>query len=185
MKVNDRPNCDRHPELIDLSKKAFTLLSPIEIGKISNISVTPIGSAPVGLIRKDIPSNIFQSLSVRLETSLSNTYFSGESIVLRGRVLDGKKSVIVYLQNSSSHIEKSELIPVKVDGTFEGVFTFPNESGKYTLILASGNSFQTTLSAPLTLVDERTLAYPNLPIANNRIIPKVDNKNIVLPSSLW
>ena len=41
--ANDRPNCSRYPEVIDLSREAFRTLAPLSTGRIAGVSVTPIG----------------------------------------------------------------------------------------------------------------------------------------------
>ncbi len=77
------------------------------------------------------------------------------------------------------------MIPVRSDGTFRGVLTFPNVPGKYTLILASGNSFKTTIASTISLISPTSLQYPLLPNIRDRIPLKVDQKQIVLPQNIW
>ncbi len=60
--ANDRPNCARHPELIDLSRKAFQMLAPLNTGKVSGVRVTPIGTIIPDISRKDIDARTFESL---------------------------------------------------------------------------------------------------------------------------
>ena len=55
--ANDRPNCRKYPDVIDLSREAFRVLSPLGVGRISGISVTSIGSAsktPKGFLTSDV-----------------------------------------------------------------------------------------------------------------------------------
>lgn len=77
------------------------------------------------------------------------------------------------------------MISVRSDGTFRGVLTFPNVPGMYTLILASGNSFKTTISSTISLISPTSLQYPLLPNIHDRIPLKVDQKQIVLPQNIW
>lgn len=35
VRVNDRPNCGRYPNILDLTKKVFSLFAPVSAGRVS------------------------------------------------------------------------------------------------------------------------------------------------------
>jgi hypothetical protein len=127
--------------VVDLSTRAFSLFAPLPRGRISDISVTPIGTAQSKIPKKDLPQNIFSSLGVSLLTPISNTYFAGDHILIEGRVTDGKKILLSYIENSATEEEVTRLISTDETGYFRAVLSFPKNPGVYSLILASGNAF--------------------------------------------
>lgn len=46
LKVNDRPNCARYPDLIDVTKRVFLLFAPTSRGKIPGGEITTLGTLP-------------------------------------------------------------------------------------------------------------------------------------------
>lgn len=113
----------------------------------------------------------------------------GESIEIRGRVTDGQKSVIVYLGNDAETTSpQSFLAQVKKDGTFRTVLTLPRTPGLYSLVLASGNSFNTSIFSTLELIDRNTLSYPLLSGSLAQITPVfVPGRSpyLALPNGFW
>ena len=45
VKANDRPNCAKHPDIVDLTKAAFSSIAPISKGKLDGTLVA-LGSLP-------------------------------------------------------------------------------------------------------------------------------------------
>lgn len=44
VRVNDRPNCSRYPNIIDLSKKSFSLFAPLSTGRIQSVEVDTLAT---------------------------------------------------------------------------------------------------------------------------------------------
>lgn len=80
--LNDRPNCSRHPDVIDLSQSAFEVFAPLSRGRIQDIDAQVIGYRNVSVSKKTFDTEVFSDFSVELSRPLSNTYFTKESILL-------------------------------------------------------------------------------------------------------
>lgn len=116
--INDRPNCNRYPNILDLTRTAFTLFAPASVGRIPSLQIDTLDS---------IDSHIFTSLGVELDSGTPSVYFAGDGIEINGRVLDKKKKVIVYLKNSTTLEEDSPsyLFSTSKNGTFSAHFMLP------------------------------------------------------------
>ena len=169
--ANDRPSCARYPQVIDLSREAFRTLAPLSVGRLSSVSVTPIGWA-AKTAKGFLPKNAFAHLHIALDSSIPTVLFSGESIEIRGHVTDSQRNVLIYLSHASDAIEPiSFLAPVDAKGYFRSVLALPKLAGDYTIVIASGNSFNTDTFSTITLIDPTTLTYPTLPLVRSRITP--------------
>ena len=69
---------------------------------------------------------------------------------------------MTFLQNEETGEKTSFLRKVDSTGKFRFVLTFPEKSGKYVFVLASGNSFETTKPETIVLIDEASLNYPDI-----------------------
>lgn len=190
--LNDRPNCRRYADTIDLTTQAFSLFAPTRQGRITDVSVTPIGNTFSKVVKKDFPLNIFSSLGVSLLTPLSNTYFAGDQVFLEGRVTDNKRLVLLYLEDSTTKETITKLITTDDTGYFRAVIPFPKVSGSYAFILASGNSFSGVIPETILLVDRSTLTYPTLPSGSFRMTSfrpdtsMTSNQSLLrLPDKMW
>lgn len=101
--INDRPNCNRYPNVLDLTRRAFTLFAPETTGRIPSLSVNTLDT-----FREDR----FSSLGILLNRALPRVYFAGESIGFEGHVTDKKSHVILFLQNQETKEEISRLFDV-------------------------------------------------------------------------
>lgn len=65
----------------------------------------------------------------------------------------------------------------------------PRNIGEYTFVIASGNSFETDRVSTLHLVSSTLITPPSLPIATQKITPKIDTiagvPSLSLGSTLW
>lgn len=61
VKVNDRPNCTKHPDIVDLSKTAFSELGRIESGVLQG-SFKKLGTIPGDYTKQYIDENVFSTL---------------------------------------------------------------------------------------------------------------------------
>ena len=177
VRVNDRPNCSRYPNIIDLSKKSFSLFAPLSTGRIQSVEVDTLAT---------LNPSYFRDLWVELSPDTPSVYFAGDGTEIRGRVTDGKSTVLVFLQNQETKEEYSRLFPVNSDGTFSQGLTLPNLPGKYSLVVASGNSFKTVIFATIRLVSPEKFLSSILPSPSiNRIIPRIEKKWKFSSISLW
>lgn len=163
--INDRPNCSRYPEVVDLSRVGFQIFAPISAWRIGDISLTPIGTNTDSFQKKNLAKDTFVPLGVEVSTTLSNTYFTWDSILVKWRVLDNKPYALIYLENKKTKKEYSYLVKSDASWYFQYVLTFPNSAGVYYFIIASGNSFSTEIPIEIKLVDPSELSYPVIPVA--------------------
>ena len=101
IRANDRPNCTRYPNLIDLSASVFQTFAPLSTGKVSGLAVTPI-KIPTNLQKSWILPGMFQNLGILLDDRLPTLAFAGEGTDISGRVTNGEKEVLVYLKNEET-----------------------------------------------------------------------------------
>jgi hypothetical protein len=140
VKNNDRPNCQLHPDIVDLSTNAFQSLAPLSRGKITGgfVSLKDAGKA---FTKQYIPTDFFTSLGVTLDANIPDAYLPNETFHISGRVTDGKdSSILFFVLPSGKQFDIGEKV---TDGLFS--YAIPlTEIGKYRLVIASGNSFETT-----------------------------------------
>ncbi|MBP6981407.1 hypothetical protein KBB25_01380 [Candidatus Gracilibacteria bacterium] len=192
VRANDRPNCKKYPNLIDLSQSAFQLFSPVASGKIPNIAVDIL--APVGndnQMKGFIPTSSFSSLGVLLDSPVPNIFFSGDGIEISGRVVNNEKYALLYMKNKNTGETFDSLIRVDSVGKFMIRFALPKNPGNYIFILAGGQSFQTDRFTEVTLLDRNLFQYPtNIPtLSGSSWNPKIESRNklttIGLPQKTW
>ena len=186
--INDRPNCSKNSESIDLSKSVFELFAPISRWRISDMNVSMIGKNELNFPKKVFENTVFSPLWIILSTKLSNTYFAGDSILIEGKVIDKKEYVMVYLQSEKEKQDYSLLVRVEKNGKFKFPFPLPKLSGKYYFVIASGNSFETTTPESIVLLDRENLTYPEIlswSIAFKPSITYTSTPYIPLPSDTW
>ena len=160
--------------------RSFTLFAPESVGRIPSLQVNTLDP---------IEPHIFASLGIELDPAPASVYFVGDGVSFEGRVTDGKTRVLLFLQNNTTKEEISKLFIADTSGQFHVVLTLPSTPGKYSLVLASGNSFKTETSATLTLVDPLSMNYPFLPQNRTKMTPILDQSNntalISLGSAFW
>ena len=168
LKVNDRPNCQKHDDLIDVSKAVFTRFAPLSRGKVVWVSVTPLWSAPIGYEKRLLEANTFENDGITLDPDLPNTYCVNESIVLRGKTLSNNPSVtVLLLGNNGSEWVSS----VFVGKNRDFVLPIPPQaaSWKYLLSLANSTTVTNERTTPLWVLDctwIETLSLPNVTLGN-------------------
>lgn len=181
VRVNDRPNCTRYPNILDLTKKVFSLFAPVSAGRVSGIQVDTLDS---------LNSFLFRSLGIQLDADTPTVYFAGDGVEFSGKVLNGKSNVIVFLQNEDTKEELTKLFSVESGKIFRARLTLPKTPGKYSLVIASGNSFETRNIGYITLISRDTFYTSDvLPETNVRLFPRVEQidgiPSIALASGLW
>ncbi len=186
--ANDRPNCNLHSDVIDLSSSAFQVFAPLSRGRLTDIDTSFLSKNTVNFPKKTFGLNAFSPLKVLLSTPVSNTYFAGDSILIQGRNLDKKEYVMIYLQNQSDNKEYSTLIKADTNGKFIFPYTLPTTPGKYFFVLSSGNSFETSTPEEMVLVDKNTMNYPEIATDTKNLRPTLTENTtpyIALPENTW
>lgn len=61
VKLNDRPNCTKHPDIIDLTRTAFMSLGRLSQGRLGG-SFIPLEILPSGLMKEYLPTDFFAPL---------------------------------------------------------------------------------------------------------------------------
>ena len=125
-----------------------------------------------------------------MDADTPTVYFAGDGVEFSGKVLNGKSNVIVFLQNENTKEEVTKLFSVESGKIFRARLTLPKTPGKYSLVIASGNSFETRNIGYITLVSRDTFHTSDvLPEVNVRLIPRVEQidgiPSIALASRLW
>jgi rare lipoprotein A (peptidoglycan hydrolase) len=86
VKVNDRPNCSRHADLIDLTTTAFRSIGNISSGRLQG-TLNILGSVSKDYTKKMIPSDTFSDLGITLDANIPNTYLINETLHITGKEL--------------------------------------------------------------------------------------------------
>lgn len=187
--LNDRPNCKKHEDIVDLSRVAFEPFASFSKGRISDISIVPIASEKF-LQKKIYASTVFQEQNVILKQRFANTYFADESILLQGRVTDGKKNVIIYLSRKDTGEEFTFLAETDSAGNFSYPLSFPSLQWEYYFVIASGNSFSGVRPISLYLFSSTEFSYPAFTTSGSiafspKIFSNQTHSYMLLPDNFW
>ena len=130
-------------------------------------------------------TSVFQSLGIDLIDPIADTYYIWDAILIRGRVTDGRQNVLIYLKNISTGESISELAETSTTGEFSYPLSFPRLEWNYSLIIASGNSFSTTIRYPIELVANRTIAPPSASVAIRPVFSPTPAPYLSIGSDIW
>lgn len=100
VKLNDRPNCTKYPNLTDLTSIAFGKIGKISSGKVAGVS-NALGTVSKTYVKKSIPVGVFKDLGVTVDDNIPNTYLKNETFHISGKELLGKEYTILYLKSPS------------------------------------------------------------------------------------
>lgn len=100
VKLNDRPNCTKHPNLTDLTTTAFKIIGKISSGRLQG-TVNTLGVVSKNYTKKIVSPNTFGELGISLDTNIPNTYLKNETLHITGKELDGKEYTVLYLKSPS------------------------------------------------------------------------------------
>lgn len=153
VKVNDRPNCSRHPDIVDLTTTAFRSLAPLSKGRLSG-SFETLGMAPSGYRKEPVSTAAFSDLGIKFDENVPNTYLPGETLRISGVVTDGKTDTVLFLKSPSGK-KYSRSLPT--DGNAFSYEVPLLEVGKYDLVVASGMGFSTNKTQPIHVLSEDVL----------------------------
>lgn len=168
VKVNDRPNCKRYPNIIDLTTSAFNTLAPVSRGKIAG-SVVPLGSVNKSYTKQYLATDSFASLGITLDTKIPNTYLLNETLHITGTENNGKDDTVLFLRTPSG---KDVSLSRKKDEQNRIDYSYPlEETGIYKMVIASGLSFETSTFIDITVFDASVFAAKsyNKPAKNGQI----------------
>ena len=188
--ANDRPNCSKYPQIIDLSSEAFRLFAPLSAWRVPDVSVTVMGNAPTQSSKTFLSSDTFRHLWILLTNNVPTVVFSSNTIEVSGKVMTADQYVLLYAQKEWMP-PVNKLVKVAKDKSFKWFLTLPDTIGEVVFIVASGNSFDTDKYATLSLISPTSLTYPKLPTNTRaKIIPKISfntsNEMMMrLPSNLY
>ncbi len=134
----------------------------------------PVSTFADSSIHTSVLSNTtFSKLGIELKENIADTYYTGDGLLIIGRVTDNKKYVIFYLRNIDSWEEVSDLYPTNVDGSFRIPIALPNIVWKYYIIIASGNSFETTNPEVLRLIDKSSISSADKIVSSISMKPTI------------
>ena len=130
-------------------------------------------------------TSVFQSLGIVLTDPIADTYYTWDAILIRGRVTDGQQDALIYLKNISTGESISELAETTTTGEFSYPLSFPRLEWNYSLIIASGNSFSTTIRYPIELVANRAIAPPSTSVAIRPVFSPTPTPYLSIGSDIW
>lgn len=113
----------------------------------------------------------FNTLGIELKNDLSNTYYTGDSILIQWRVTNKKEYAFLYIQNIATKAETTKLVRTDSNGNFQIPVELPKDAWRYYIILASGNSFSS--SAPEILYLVPNTAAINTKTSQIQIAPSI------------
>lgn len=187
--LNDRPNCRKYPDVIDLSRIAFEPFASFSKGRVTDVSVVSFGTKSV-FQKKMYPQSIFQEQNVLLKQNFANIYFADEAFLIQWKVTDGKRNVIIYLSRKDTGEEFTFLAETDSAGNFSYPLPLPPIPWEYYFVISSGNSFSWVKPISLFLFAPSDFSYPP-PSSSGSIsfTPKVlstqTNSYILLPENFW
>lgn len=100
VKINDRPNCTKYPNITDLSTSAFKVLGKISSGRLSG-TINLLGTVPKNYTKRTLPTDAFSDLGIELDSGLPNTYLKNETIHITGKNLLDRDHTLFSLKSPS------------------------------------------------------------------------------------
>ena len=147
VKLNDRPNCARHADIIDLTRTAFSTLAPLSKGRLAG-SFVSLGVLPSGVTKEYLPTDFFAPLSIELSSNTPNLYALGETLVITGKTTNGLSESLIYLVEPNENV-----ISFGQDGSAIEYQIPLNQIGTYELVVAAGRSFSGAKSLKIQVLD--------------------------------
>jgi Lytic transglycolase/Cysteine-rich secretory protein family len=172
--VNDRPNCEKHPSIVDLSKQAFSHLADSRAGKLAG-DFRRLGSVPKDYAKSLFPGTTFEKLGIQLDSGIPNTYLPNDTFRITGTLVGGGTESLIYLVTPSGKI-----ISFGAESSIPGRFSYSLpifEIGKYDFVIAAGRSFQSARPASFYVLDPDILKQA-LKFSQAKEIPKVNTFSV-------
>ncbi len=127
----------------------------------------------------------FRELGIELKENIADTYYVWDAILIRGRVIDGRQYALIYLKNITTGESISELAETITTGEFQMPISLPKSEWDYSLIIASGNSFNTTIHYKIHLVANRAIATPSVSVGIRPIFTTTPSPYLSIGSDTW
>lgn len=154
VKVNDRPNCTKHADIVDLTRTAFTTLGPLSRGRLAG-SVNVLDTVSNEIVKEYLPENFFSSVSVKLDTRIPNLYLPNETLRITGMTTNGVTESLIYIITPSG--KKISYGQDATENTRFEYFYPLDEVGDYQFVVAAGSSFSGVRSLSFTVLDPKVL----------------------------
>lgn len=154
VKNNDRTNCSKQADTLDLSTSAFNVFAPLSKWVLRGATYRDLGAFG-NITKHPIAADTFKDLWILLDTDISNIYAPHGTLRIRGKVTDGKTDTFLKLSHNDE--VKNLTDSVNANGTFE--YDIPlEETGTYQVVIASGEHFYSNTSATLYVANTRPFA---------------------------
>lgn len=154
VKANDRPNCAKHADIVDLTRTGFTTLAPVSRGRISG-SVNNLGAVANGTTKEYLSQDFFSALGIKLDASIPNLYLPNETFRITGQTTNGESESLVYIVTPSGK-KVSYGMDTFENNRFEYLYPL-TEVGNYEFVVASGRSFSGVRAMNITVLDPKVL----------------------------
>ncbi len=166
VKANDRPNCSRYPNVIDLSTTAFQTIGNLSSGRLQG-TTNILGMVSADYTKQMIPSDTFVSLGIKLDSNIPNTYLQNETFHITGKELFGQEYSLLYLQSPTNQ-DIALNYKQSSDGRFE--YNFPlEETGVYKMVITSGLGFETNTFVEITVLDDALFSAKKLIVSPKQV----------------
>lgn len=162
LKANDRPNCRKHPDLIDVSKYVFWLFAPISRGRFWDGVIEDLGTLPIGYEKRYLPHDAFRSSAITIDSQIPNTYLPYETLHLKGKV-HPPWTLITAVLSGEDGMNASVSTVSDPEGNFSLSLLGQEKIWAYRLTLFSGKSGDITQSVPIWVID-LPLQTKNVPV---------------------
>ena len=147
IKINDRPNCAKHADIIDLTRTAFTTLAPLSKGRLAGSFIT-LGVLPSEVTKEYLSTDFFAPLGIILTANTPNLYALGETLSITGKTTNGLSESLIYIVEPNGNIisygQSGSAIEYQVPLT---------QVGEYELVVAAGRSFSGAKSLKIQVLD--------------------------------
>lgn len=152
VKANDRPNCAKHADIVDLTRTGFTTLGPISRGRLAG-SVNNLGTVSNSTVKEYLNRDFFSALGIKLDANIPNLYLPNETLRISGQTTNGESESLVYFVTPSGK-KISYGMDTLAGNRFEYFYPL-TEVGNYEFVVASGRSFSGVRAMIVTVVDPK------------------------------
>jgi uncharacterized protein YkwD len=128
---------------------------------------------------------VFRELGIDLIDPIADTYYAWDGILIHGRVTDGRRYALIYLKNISTGESISELAETSSLGEFSYPLSLPAPEWDYSLIIASGNSFNTSLHYSIRLIANQAIATPSTSVGIRPIFSPTPTPYLSVGTDIW
>lgn len=154
VKVNDRPNCAKHADIVDLTRTAFTTLGPLSRGRLAG-SFNVLDTVSNEIVKEYLPEDFFSSVSIKLDARIPNLYLPNETLRITGVTTNGIEESLIYIITPSG--KKISYGQDATENTRFEYFYPLDEVGDYQFVVAAGSSFSGVRSLGFTVLDPKVL----------------------------